>query len=97
MSGKSSKKPGKKLSVPREMAAIEADYRQLAAEAGQTQYRIVIAQEELKNTNDKIRLINNEAAARQQLDKEAADRLKAEQTPQPPVGHPEEQPVSGAV
>lgn len=95
MSNKSAKKPAKKLSVPREMAAIESDYRQLAAEAGQKQYQLLIGQEELKGLNDRIRQINNEGAARKQLDQEAAARLQEATAQVPP--QEEHTPASGAV
>ena len=77
MSAKSAKKPAKKLSVPRTMSDIQAEYQQLAAQAGQKQYQIVIGQEELSALNEKLRSVNREAAARQQLDRETEERANA--------------------
>jgi len=73
MSAKSTK-PGKKMSVPREMTAIQQEYQQLCANAGQVQYQVAIFTRELENINKRLEGVNNEAAARQQLDKAATTK-----------------------
>lgn len=70
MSAKSSKK-AKTLSVPRELPAIQQEYQQKCAEAGMLQYQISVQSEQLATTNEYLRKLNYEAAARNQLDKEA--------------------------
>lgn len=67
MSKKSTKKT-KTFSVPRAMAEIQAAYNQLCASAGQLQYQMRIYTRELEQINTKLEAINNEAAARNQLD-----------------------------
>lgn len=67
MSSKSSK-PAKKLSVPREIKDIHADYQQQCFNAGQLQYEIRVKSEALKQINDRLLSLNNEAAARNKLD-----------------------------
>lgn len=62
-------KATKKLSVPREMPEIQTEYSQLCAAAGQTQYKITVDTQELTKLNDRLFKINNEAAARMELDK----------------------------
>jgi len=69
-----SKKAGKKLSVPREMAEIQSAYQQLCANAGQLQYQLKIQSRELDMINSKLEEVNREAAARMQLDKDASAR-----------------------
>lgn len=69
MSGKSTKKP-KTLSVPREMAEIQKAYQDACLKAGQIQYQIKVYAEELNKTNDALVSLNNEGAARQQLDQQ---------------------------
>lgn len=75
MSSKSTK-TGKKLSVPRELKVIQQEYQQKCAEAGMLQYQISVQQEQLATTNEYLKKLNYEAAARNQLDKEAG--VKAE-------------------
>lgn len=70
MSAKSTKQ-GKKLSVPREMSEIQTDYQRACANAGQLQYQLKIQSRELERINSQLEAINNEGAARMQLDKEA--------------------------
>lgn len=71
MSAKSSK-PVKKMSVPRKLEEIQSEYGQTANNAGQLQYQIYILSSELETTNQLLRALNNEAAARNQLDKQTA-------------------------
>lgn len=71
MSQKSTKST-KKLSIPREMSEIQSAYQQLCANAGQVQYTIVIHQKELDKLNERLEAVNNEAAARKQLDAQKA-------------------------
>lgn len=59
----------KKLSVPREMKEIQEEYHRLCINAGQVQYQLTVYQQELNNINERLRSINNEGAARTQLDK----------------------------
>lgn len=68
MSGKSAKT--KKLSVPRDMQAIQSEYQTLCYNAGQAQYQVLIHSKELARINDRIAQVNNEAAARLQLNKQ---------------------------
>lgn len=76
MSKKSTKK-STKLSVPRTMAEIQGAYQQLCSNAGQVQYQMNILSQELDALNVQLRAVNNEAAARQQLDAQAAKTAQA--------------------
>lgn len=83
MSAKSSKGPAKKPSVPRSMAEIQSAYQQMCANLGQVDYQIAIQNEEKARLQGVLKSINNEAAARQQLDREeAAKNQTAEVKPQ---------------
>ena len=73
----SSKSKGKKLSIPRELAAIQSDYQEKAFAAGQVQYQIKVFSDEIDRLNGLILQINNEAAARKELDNKKAEDLKA--------------------
>lgn len=82
------KKAKKAVDVaPREMPAIQEDYGRLVAQAGQAQYQIYVLNEDLKRLNSNLVAVNQEAAARQALDKA---------TTQEEAKAPAE-PVSGAV
>lgn len=86
MSAKSTKKPqGKKLSLPRELQAIQQEYQQLMMRAGQLQYEISVKKKELESVNERSVIINNEASARLQLDKEESARKEALKTEEKPV------------
>lgn len=69
------KKQGKKLSVPREMTEIEKSYQQNCLSAGQLQYQIRVYTEQLNQVNQQLLAINNEAAARKQLDEASKANL----------------------
>lgn len=62
--------------VPRTMEEIQKAYQQLCANAGQCQYQIFALNEELTRINEGLKAVNNEGAARQQLDREAAARAE---------------------
>ena len=70
MSAKSTK-PAKKLSIPRTMPEIQAAYQQMCANLGQVDYQLSVYNKEKDKIRSQLEAINNEAAARQQLDKEA--------------------------
>jgi hypothetical protein len=63
-------------SVPRSSEIIQNEYSQLSFRAGQTQYQIGVYQDELKRMNELMRQLNYEAAARNQLDAQAAEDAK---------------------
>lgn len=79
MSSKSTKK-NKPLSIPRTMQEIEAAYGQLCASAGQLQYSITIQTRTLSDINAKLEAVNNEAAARKQLDAQKANEQQSVDT-----------------
>jgi hypothetical protein len=70
------KQEKKKLSVPRELEEIQKDYGNSCFEAGQCQYLINQKSSELKLINEHIRKLNNEAAARKQLNAQKAEEAK---------------------
>lgn len=55
---------------PRQLQEINVDYQQLCANAGQCQYQITQFKKQLDVFNARLEEVNNEAAARQKLDKE---------------------------
>lgn len=69
MSTKSTK-AGKKLSVPRALPEIQSEYQQMCANLGQVDYQLYIYTKEKEKLRTRIEAINNEAAVRNQLDKE---------------------------
>jgi len=71
----------RKSKEPRSMDEIKQVYAQLSQQAGQAQYLIHIHAKELKRLNDDLESVNNEAAARQELDRQA---------PAAPTAAPEE-------
>lgn len=54
---------------PREMKEIQTEYGQLVNQAGQTQYQSYVLDQELKRLNNELVRVNQEAAARQELDR----------------------------
>lgn len=58
--------------VPRQRAEIVKEFEQLAAQAGSTQYLITVKERELQQVNQRLFELNNEASAREQLDKQVA-------------------------
>lgn len=54
--------------VPRAMDEIQKVYSELCARAGALQYKITIDNKSLDELNEALVNVNNEAAARQQLD-----------------------------
>lgn len=79
---KTSKKKEKfpTLQVPRLRPEITQEFEKLATQAGSTQYLIVVKEQELKQLNQRLFELNNEAAAREKLDKEAAQAKPTEVT-----------------
>jgi hypothetical protein len=67
-------------SAPRDIKEITEEYAQLRAQAGDIQYRVAIDTEDLAFINKRLKEVNQEAAARLKLDKEA-DIAKQMQTP----------------
>lgn len=63
-----SKTKSKKLSVPREMPEIQSAYQQLCANLGQVEYQLYVHGQEKQRIQEQLKSVNNEAAARQQLD-----------------------------
>ena len=73
MSAKSSR-PGKvKLppATPRQIEEIGKSYQEACNQAGQTQYQIYVHKQELERLNKVILSLNQEAAARNELNKKA--------------------------
>lgn len=58
--------------APRDIEAIKSEYSSLAQQAGQVQYEVLVKSKDLEYINSRILAVNQEAAARQRLDKEAA-------------------------
>lgn len=58
--------------VPREMQEINQEYQQQSFKAGVLQYQIKILGKELDLANNRLELVNNEAAARKELDSKKA-------------------------
>lgn len=79
MSAKSTKQP-KKLSVPRPLNDIQNEYGQVAVQAGTLQYQIAVYTEDLKSVNERLRKLNLEANARNQLDKETSVKTEIQET-----------------
>lgn len=57
---------------PRDLEAIKTEYSQLVSRAGQLQYQSYVQELELAAINEQLVRVNNEAKARQDLDKAAA-------------------------
>jgi hypothetical protein len=64
-----SKKAAQVPQVPRSMEEIQKEYGELRARSGELQYTIYVYEADLAQMNSRLRGLNNEAAARQQLDK----------------------------
>ncbi len=75
------KKQAEAAPVPRKIDEIQAQYNEVAQRAGQAQYQVYVLEKDLELLNRKLLDINQEAAARNRLDKEAA----AEAAKNPPV------------
>jgi hypothetical protein len=58
---------------PRKMEEIKADYETLRNRSGDVQYQIYALKRDLENINQQLVNINYEAAARNELDKKAAE------------------------
>lgn len=59
---------------PRSLEEITKAYSELCCRVGQAQYQVHVHQEDVKRLNEQLVQINNEAAARQKLDKEAKEK-----------------------
>lgn len=58
--------------APRSTDEINAEYGQLIAKAGQSQYQIKVYQQDLDRLNNRLFELNYEAAARNELDAKQA-------------------------
>jgi len=77
---KSKKKAAEiKPAEPRQEADIRKEYADVSLAAGQVQYQLYVYKSELARLNAKLLELNQEGAARQQLDKAAADAAKIAQ------------------
>jgi hypothetical protein len=72
----------KKAQEPRKLDEIQKDYFDLRSRAGEVQYQIHVLSENLKEINKALVAVNNEAAARQNLDKQSASEAAAQQPKQ---------------
>jgi hypothetical protein len=63
---------------PRKIEDIQKSYSELLSKAAQTQYLVYVHSEELKNINQALVSVNQEAAARQSLDRAAEASKPAE-------------------
>jgi hypothetical protein len=66
---------------PRTIAEIQKEYNHVALNAGQAQYQVFVHTKDLENHNKRLLELNREAAARQQLDKQAAAAAPAPEAP----------------
>ncbi len=73
-------KKAPKEQPPRTMEAIQAEYGQLSARAGQIQYQVFVLNKDLEQTNQALVAVNHEAAARQKLDAANAKQRPARLT-----------------
>jgi len=64
---------------PRKFEEIKAQYEQLRARSGDVQYQIYALTKDLEKLNEAMVSVNYEAAARQKLDSEAAEKAKKEE------------------
>lgn len=71
----------KKPSIPRPLVDIQNEYSQTSFKAGNVQYQIHVYQRELTQLNQELERLNNEAAARNQLDAQAKAAEPAVETP----------------
>lgn len=71
MSSKSAYKVKMPKVAPRSMDEITGEYNQLIAKAGQIQYQIHVHESDLKQTNERLRQLNYEAAERNKLNQAA--------------------------
>lgn len=60
-----------KQTAPRTLDLIQKDYSELLAKAAQSQYLVYVHGKDLEQINQALVSVNQEAAARQVLDKEA--------------------------
>ncbi len=80
------KKPADKSmtpSEPRPIADIQKEYQQVALNAGAAQYQAFVHGEEVKNLNKRLLSLNQEAGARQALDKQKAAEAKGKTDEKP--------------
>ena len=70
----------KKFSVPRELPEIQKEYQEQCISAGQLQYQMKVYSDALEKVNERLLVINNEAAARQKLNA-VTETAKATPTP----------------
>jgi hypothetical protein len=61
---------------PRALDEIQKEYGELVGRAGQIQYQLFVLDKDLKTINDRILVINHEAAARKELDKKASEQTQ---------------------
>ncbi len=76
-----SKKPFPTPQAPREIAEIQRDYNQAAAEAGNYQYQIKVIKERLNEVNDRMKAIQAEGDARHKLNQEVLAETTKQEAP----------------
>ncbi len=81
MSGKSARIV-KKTAPPRSLEEINKEFSQLVYQAGQAQYQIHVIEGDLSRINFRLKEVNREAAARNELDKSTKTEDTNEQTQQ---------------
>lgn len=65
--------------LPRTMKVLEAEEADLRSKAGSAQYQIHVYTKHLAEINKRLESVNNEAAARMELDKQQVPEVKEEQ------------------
>ena len=83
MSSKSSRGPATKVKLasqpePRQIEEITKEYGELTQKVGHTQYQVYVLTKEVEQINNRLMSINNEAAARNELNKKAAEATTEE-------------------
>jgi hypothetical protein len=61
---------------PRSLDEIQKEYAELVGRAGQIQYQLFVLDKDLKTLNDRILVINHEAASRKELDKQVSEQAQ---------------------
>lgn len=61
---------------PRLIDDIKNEYNQLSAQAANAQYLVFVHSKELEQINGRLLQVNQEAAARQELDKKVAEETQ---------------------
>lgn len=76
---KNRKRVAQKAVEPRSIEEVTKEYTELCGKAGQAQYQVMVFTKELERLNERLLSVNQEAAARNELDRQEKATAEVEE------------------